>query len=319
MKLNRFHVISTISLIMAATAIPANAQNRYEPWQNPDGSQQSAGQLEELINKLNGLIDTAERDRAANPQFLRDLRDLTSQYHAGGYHRAWPAVLLDDDFSDGDYQHNPVWRVSGGRYWIEKSYGLRSSLSQSNQNQQSTDSNSHDNRDAAAQILGSILNQALGGGRNQSQQNQTNTSSQSHLATISTDTPISNAFSIRLEMTSWKNQGQFFMGPYQGARRDAGYRLVYRVGQVPSVQILRVSSRGTVVIGSYHQPLKLEDQKPHTINWTRDKAGAMTVEIDDRELIRVTDQGFRDRFNGFKIANGGGDYIVRRVTIQGSR
>ncbi|MDA0238408.1 MAG: hypothetical protein O3A84_00070 [Proteobacteria bacterium] len=85
------------------------------------------------------------------------------------------------------------------------------------------------------------------------------------------------------------------------------------------MQILRVSSRGTAVIGSYHQSLKLEDQKPHVIKWTRDQAGVMTVEIDDREIIQVTDQGFRDRFNGFKMANGGGDYIVRRVTIQGSR
>ncbi|MDA0238407.1 MAG: hypothetical protein O3A84_00065 [Proteobacteria bacterium] len=230
LNMTRFHLISAISLILAISVMPANAQQRYEPWQNPDGSQRSAGQLEEFINQLNGLIDTAERDRAANPRFLRDLRDLTNEYQPQGFHRAWPDVLLDDDFSDGDYQYNPVWQVSGGRFWIEKSYGLRSSLAQSDQNRQSDDTRSRDNKDAAAQILGSILNQALGGGRGQSQQDQTSASSPVGLAAISTDTPISNSFSIRLEMTSWKNQGEFFMGPYQGAQRDAGYRLVYRVG-----------------------------------------------------------------------------------------
>lgn len=312
--MKRSFFLSVAGLALAVMAFPADAQQRYEPWQNPDGSRNSASQLDEFLGKLNGLIDNAERDRAANPRFLRDLRDLTGQYgHRGGYQRDWPVVLLDDDFSDGDYQRNPVWQVTGGKYWIEKSYGLRGSRTQTSQNRQSGGSG---NEDAAAQILGSILNQALGGGRTQQ---QTTTNSQSALAVISTDTLISNAFSLRVELTSWKNEGEFFLGPFQGAQRDAGYRLVYRVGKVPSVQMLRVSARGTTVIGSYNQSLRLEDQKPHVLEWTRDRTGAMVVKVDDREVMRVTDLGFRDRFNGFKMANGGGDYIVRRVTIHGNR
>ena len=80
-----------VCLCCAALALPAAAQqSRYSGgWGNPD--RPAAGQpanpadakTAKLLDELNGLVDEAERGRAADPRFLRDLRDLARRY-------AWP-------------------------------------------------------------------------------------------------------------------------------------------------------------------------------------------------------------------------------------
>ena len=76
-----------------------------------------------MIERLDGLIDEAERSRAADLGFLRDLRGL-----AGEYRRMPRTLLLSDDFADGDYTRDPRWTVTAGRYWVEQGWGLRSAI-----------------------------------------------------------------------------------------------------------------------------------------------------------------------------------------------
>jgi hypothetical protein len=113
-----------VSLLILLTAGPAGAQQTYSTWSNPDGSAAaSQSRMQELVDELNSLIDKAEQARAANPKFLRDLRDL-----ARGYHRPWRKKVLDDSFIDGDFTANPTWTVASGKYWVEKGWGLRSAV-----------------------------------------------------------------------------------------------------------------------------------------------------------------------------------------------
>ena len=60
------------------------------------------------------MVDDAEKARAADPQFLRDLRGL-----AQGSDRPWRIQLLNDDFGDGDFTRNPSWTVTAGKYWVD--------------------------------------------------------------------------------------------------------------------------------------------------------------------------------------------------------
>jgi hypothetical protein len=116
--------------------------------------------------------------------------------------------------------------------------------------------------------------------------------------------------------------GRFEFGPYQGAQASAGYRLAYTSNPsqgTPGWELLRLSSRGTSTLELHDQPLKLEDQQGHTLVWTRDTAGAMAVSLDGTELFQVTDRSFRDPFDGFALINSGGDYALRRITIDGTQ
>ena len=305
-----FSAVLTAGLALAL-ASPAEAQNnRYNQWTNPDGtSQQKAKEAQAFADELNKLVKEAERARAADPQFLRDLRDLARKYD-----NPWRVSQLNETFSDGDFTQNPVWTVSKGKFWIERGFGLRASFDQT----QSSPDTSSSKSDPAAQILGAILNQALGGGGGSAGDANPITGKLPQAA-IHTATPISNAFVLRLEMTSWKDRGFFEVGPYQGENRSAGYRLLYRTGKTPSVELVRISSRGTGLIDSYNQALKLEDKKTHLLEWTRDQFGEMKVSVDSKEIIKTNDRSFRAPFDGLTLINNGGDYIISRVSVHGAQ
>lgn len=296
-------VFAVLALIVAPLSL-ANAQT-YQSWQNPDDTSSSSGadsaRLDALIEKLNKLIDQAEKDKAANPMFLKDLRAL-----ANGAEMPWKKQVLLDDFADGDFTRNPVWSIGMGRYWIEKGWGLRNGLDQVKSSSSST------SNDAAAQIFGQILNQALGG----SSSGASSSGGGIQPTSIFSEATISNAFSIEVDISSWVDTGEFIMGPYQGNDREAGYRLSYTVGEGLALRIKSRSGSRTVAIEP--GPIKLEDKKTHKILWTRSADGTMRASIDGKETLNVKDVSFRDPFIGFGMATRGGDFIVKRVSILGT-
>lgn len=109
-------------MILALTTSTLNAQStRYSSWSDPAAASGSAGQasLQDFIERLNKLIDDAEKAKAADPVFLKDLRALAS-----GATNPWKTTLLDDSFADGNFTANPVWQVLSGEYFIETGWGL---------------------------------------------------------------------------------------------------------------------------------------------------------------------------------------------------
>jgi len=307
-------ILFSLALAVVLAASPALAQSTYTPWKNPDAP--AAGNQEKLqgfVDKLNALVDKAEKARAADPQFLRDLCDL-----ARGFDRPWRRVVLQDSFIDGDFTANPTWTVTAGEYWIEKGWGLRSAIeSGAAQPAQSSSGNQKlEGRDAAVAIIGSLLNQALtnqGGG---GQALSPSAPAPPAEALIHTGLALTNAFAIEFSMSSWAAGGRVevavFQGQYAGPGRSAGYRLVYQPGG--RLELLRTSSRGTGVVDSSAEPLSLEDKKFHAFEWLRYADGRMTVSVDGRQVLSTVDRGFRDSFAGIAIANRGGDYIIKQVT-----
>ena len=85
------------------------------------------------------------------------------------------------------------------------------------------------------------------------------------------------------------------------------------------IELFRVTSRGSAVIDSAPGPLNLEDKKTHRLEWTRSADGRMSVAIDGREILAATDLGLRGDFDGLRMVNRGGDYIVKRIVVYGSQ
>ena len=94
-----------VVFVICLAPLSLNAQNtRYSTWADPSGTTGGDDSLPAFIEKLNKLIDEAEKAKAADPVFLRDLRNL-----ARGAVTPWNTVLLDDSFTDGNFTANPVW------------------------------------------------------------------------------------------------------------------------------------------------------------------------------------------------------------------
>jgi hypothetical protein len=295
----RLFTVCIVVACLCATAV--HAQNtRYSTWSNPADSSPGAnpGVPQAFIDKLNTLIDEAEKANAADPVFLQDLRNL-----ATGAVNPWNTVVLDDAFADGNFTANPAWDVLSGEYFIETGWGLRNRLITAQQSQQSS-GNSGD--DLAKAIFGQILQRATGA--------QGTTSSTPGENIIVTRTAISNAFSLDVEMSSWQADSHFEVGVFQGAQASAGYRLLYVSGK--GLQVHRVGSSGSSVVAT-SAPMTLEDKNFHQISWTRGTDGAMRISLDGKEMISVTDRGFSDPFEGVRISDTAGDFIIKRITVKG--
>lgn len=291
--------IAVLFAILVLLPMHAGAQSsRYSTWSDPSAQDSSDTQsLDEFIDKLNTLIDEAEKAKAADPVFLQDLRNL-----ANGTETPWNAVVLDDSFADGNFTSNPTWEVLSGEYFIETGWGLRNRLIAAQQNEQSS-GNSGD--DLAKVLLGTILKRATG---------QQDDGGHPASNVIVTRTDVSNAFSLEMEFSSWEPGGNVDIGVFQGQNANLGYRLLYSSGK--GVQLHRVGSSGSSVIAS-SEPLTLEDKKFHTVTWTRTKDGQMRVSVDGNETLAATDRAFSDPFDGVRISNTSGDFIVKRITAKG--
>jgi len=286
--------------LVAACLVPltAGAQGtRYSTWSDPAATA-TPGVPQEFLDRLNKLIDDAEKAKAADPLFLQDLRNLAS-----GAVIPWKTVVLDDSFSDGNFTANPVWQVMGGEYFIETGWGLRNRLLTAQQSQQTT-SGSGD--DLAKVLLGQILKRAAGAKGTTAGPSQN---------LIVTRVAVSNAFSIDLEMSSWQAENSHFeVGVFQGQNADIGYRLLYVSGK--GLQLHRVGSSGSSVIAT-SEAVSMEDKNFHKLSWTRGTDGAMHVSLDGKEMIATSDRAFSDPFEGVRISDRGGDFIVKRITATG--
>ncbi len=300
-------IVSIFALMLIS--LPVSAEQKYSSWSNPQATGGATGETtQELLDKLNALINEAEKARAADPVFLRDLRDL-----ARSYDNPWGTSALSDDFADGDFTANPVWSVSAGRYWIEKGWGLRSAITAQPQSAPEQQTKKSGGKDLALALFGAVLQSAT---KNKST-TTTTASAEAQIAAIHATVAITNAFSMEFELYSGQSKGRIDIGPYQGTDTNSGYRLSYTPGG--ALALLRTSSRGTSVVQSSANTISLEDQKTRIFLWTRDQNGQMNVSIDGQTVLSASDRGFSDPFQGVTIANRGGDYIIKRIQVNGVR
>lgn len=247
------------------------------------------------------------RDGRATADLLERLRQTKPDQVD---HDDRPRMVLQDDFSDGNYRNNPSWTVLNGEFDVDRN-GLRSIVDTTTANDRAMGGlNSDRPEDIGLAVLGMILEQRSG-----TRQNEQTAPTQP--ASIITNAPVGNDFAMEMDLASREQPGQLDVGLFQGNRPDGtGYRLVYSAGSEPGLALLRLVSGNTEVIARHDGRLELEDGRFHRIRWTRDKSGRMEVHVDDRRLLRVQDNGLRDPFQGVTLVNHGGDYSLRRIRLE---
>ena len=278
----------------------ASAQeSTYQPWSNTTQAQSQASdqKLQTLVTDLNTLIKKAEAANAADPNFLADLKKLAAKYPVTPSLGGSGTVFLYDNFSDGNYTANPVWKVSAGSWKVDTkgaTQGLSSTIGASSSNKIS-------GNDVLKAILGVQQQQAP----------------QSTYASIYTAVPIANTFRMTMKFVSGNKSGPLNIGPYQGASASSGYRLVYQPGQGTGLILQRIVGNQVTQIGSYNAPVNLEDGKSHELMWQREPTGKMRVYLNNQQVIIATDTQIQGNLDGWLNVNQGGSYWIREIKVVG--
>ncbi len=279
-------------------------------------------QLGDLIDELRSQLERGEKERLIDPWFLRDLRQALDRYD-----NPWDTLIFEDSFSTRGSRPAPPWQVVSGEMLVDWRYGMRSVVEPVAVKQPAAEPEPEPEEpdDPLGQIFGALLKKATG----TQQQTQTQTQPTLDLGTETTPAvaivprPISNAFSVRVELTTRRLDGtdapRFEMGPYQGQDAAAGYRLAVLPGSRPLLELTSISSRGTVsTVDLNDGDLALADGKAHVVLWTRTADGRMAVSVDGTEVINVSDRRFTGGFDGVSVANQGGDFALRSIRIDGT-
>lgn len=293
-----------VASLLCTPALAADGPSQYNKDYSSDyGTWQGQGdETRELVDELRQLVDKADKARAADPKFIKDLRKLASRYDKPQF-----KTLFSDDFSDNNYTRNPTWQVDSGKFWIEQHFGLRSSVEQNG-----SASNSEEPAKLENVLLGALLNELEKDNRDKTQESS---QKRYQAAVIRQQQRINNTFIIRAELISRQRQGRVDLAVYKDSRSLSGYRLTYTPGSKQAFQLLRVSSRGESVIDAYRKPVNLEDNQIHTLEWQRNRDGKMTLKLNGTLLLTTADTGLREDFNGFAFINNGGDFALRRITL----
>ena len=309
MKRSRLGVTTLAALGLAAglagtAARPAVAEeSTYQPWggsSQAQANQTSDQKLQKLVTDLNALIKKAEDANAADPNFLADLKKLSAQYPVAAAAAALGGpgvVFLYDNFADGNYTANPVWKVSAGTWKVDtkgSTIGLSSTIGQA----------------ASNKVTGNDVLKAILGVQQQQEP-------QSTYASIYTAVPMSNVFKMTMKFVSGNVNGPLNIGPYQGASASSAYRLVYQPGNETGFVLQRVIGNQVTQVGAYNDPVNLEDGKVHELKWQREPTGKMRVYLDGQQLIIATDTKIAGNLDGWLNINQGGSYWIREIKVEG--
>lgn len=274
--------------LAAILSLPAAAQ-QYAPWQGDKAKMPPA-----MLDELEAMVKTAERDRAASPDFIGDLYDYIDKYRDALAGPGAPAKFFDN-FADGNYTANPAWKVSAGFWSVDRSgnnIGLVSKIRQGAN---------------LGGLLGAIL-APQGQQQSQAQQQQ--------YAAIYNQTSLPGAFLLKAKLTSGDAYGALSLALFQGASGQNSYRLVYQPGSSQGLVLQQATAQGVKTIAAYDSPLRLEDKRAHEIVWSRDARGRMSVSVDGRALLAVRDTAIKGNFDGILLMNAGGSYWIREIGVE---
>lgn len=276
------------STLPAQTALADNAVPTYQPW---TGTTQGKA-TQKLLNDLKAKIAQAEKDQAGSPDFLDDLKKSIAEFEAATMvSQAQPFL---DNFSDGEFATNPVWKVTAGQWQVDKSGSNRGLVSKIRQ--------------------GGNLNSLLGNLLNQQGQQQQNANAQ--YAAIYTKAKLPGYFTASTKFTSKDRYGGLQLALYQGASAQNQYRVAYQPGNAQSFLLQKVTASGATTLGAYNGAVNLEDGNAHELVMTRNSAGKMTVLVDGQTAISASDTSFTGDFDGILVTNVGGSYWLREVAVK---
>ncbi len=195
------------------------------------------------------------------------------------------AIVMSDDFEDGDYTVNPSWSVHSGTFRVADGY-LIAEVPQGVGEQ------------AVVGVLGQALGVNLGG-----------------IGAIAQGNDIANGFEIRTQLLGAANRADsMHLGPYLGNDIVSGYRLVYEKDANNRLSLVANSGGTTTTLASKTGVTSLGDGRRQNLVWTRDGAGLMTVSINNEVILETTDQSITGGFNGYSFVATEGAWNVHSVS-----
>lgn len=315
---------SVIAAAVLATA-PAQAQS---------GGDGDESRIQGMIQEIRELIQRAEEKRQADPWLIEDVRDVLAKYDF-----PWQRTVYAENFDTQARGAPRPWQVMTGEFRVG-ARGLQSlvptteQLEAAQEAEQGDRANerkpqSSDGNQQMRELLGSVLDQALGDGGDKKPDQpsradqERSTPPEAVPARAILPVSMGNAFAVRIKFTAKAPDaggGGLAIGPYQGDRAQAGYRLNYRpaAGQgAGAFEVTKHGLQGTQsTVARADGTSQVADGEQHTLLWTRDRDGRMQIDIDGKRIVDVTDRGFGDPFAGLVLHNSGGDYAVSSLVIK---
>jgi peptidoglycan hydrolase-like protein with peptidoglycan-binding domain len=261
------------------------------------------------VEELRTIVSRAETNREADREVFTALNALIERHetHSVG-------VIVDENFSDGDYARNPRWLVSSGKFWVTRDDGLRTEVTSRSQAQGGFSTSGSSGKDVGLALLGALLSQ----GKSASKTTSQNAASSSGSAEITLPVNIPAAFSLETRLLSGERSGHLEVGLYASADAVDGYRLVYMGTSRRNLQLIRVERGQEALIAFYDRPINFEDGREHRLAMKRSSRGRIEIAVDSRPVLRVIDSAFGRGLRGFKMTNRGGNYALRGVVITGN-
>lgn len=301
--------LTAVAGLLLAIALPfaaAAQESRYGEWRSE--AQQTEQELQRLVEELQAIVAEGRRAQAAHPTFLQDLQALVDRYR-----RPRRVVFLRDDFDDGNFDRAPEWDVVQGRFEVDPRGALLTYLPVDEPTAQ------RDELDPNARIIFGIIDE-MTRERGTGNAERDRDAPRVQRYRLATSAHVDNDFTLELTLRSHGNRwGGTQVGVYQGKRLRSGYRLVYRAGDGPLQLVALRRGRPAILAQAATRGLGLDDGRAHRVAWTRDGDGTMRVSIDERELLRVLDNSYRDPFTGVVLVNDGGRYRFDDLVVYAER
>jgi hypothetical protein len=260
--------------------------------------------VNKIIDELKTLAAKARKERSADPWLLTAMDDLVNKYYW-----PWRLQLVDETFKDGDFTRSPAWEVASGSFWVDSSLGLRSKATVTAATKSETEK-----KKVGDLIRGAVLAEMNKGKSTPAKPGTTSTAQ----ADIYLPAQLKNSFAVDLTFSQHQpsgDQGRIEFGVFEGTRRDRGYVLAFTGGDNPMLELLRVKGTSTSIVEEQALSSALKVGDAQHLVWRRDPQGSMVVMLNDKTLVETSDRGLLQPFRSFGVANRGGDYALRKVTL----
>lgn len=137
-----------------------------------------------------------------------------------------------------------------------------------------------------------------------------------NVAAIASTTPIGNAFRVALVLAGrGVAPAAISIGPYLGGDAGSGYRLVYDGEYGRPLKLMATQGGRAEIVAAADIAADLYDGNRHSIVWTRDASGRMTVAIDGEAVLAASDRSIGESFTGLSIVNTGGSWGIDSLAM----
>lgn len=271
-----------------------------------------------LLEELRNLTQQSRERRAADRWLQRALDDLIAKYDY-----PWQRTLLFEDFADGDFNHNPTWQVTEGRFEVIRGQGLSSRLTPNSPANQGTHAGSNNPQVSPEAAVAGLIAGALFGNKGQQPAAPEPAPAPSPVLSgphqIQLKAKVTNAFALTLAFRLDSTQeGAFELALLQSERGSYGYRLLVDSHRRGGVELQRIRGGRGAIVESQPLPLAINDGRLHDLIWRQDRDGTVSVLLDDKRVFEVRDRAFRDPYPWLQLRHTAGDLSVRSVRIDGT-